>query len=310
MHKSSLYLFHICPMYVHVSKRPYRLHSALETSTSESLIDMSRAKVKELMSKGIQMRHLHLKFLWLTDSSCQRSCFKKAVSVSQYIRDFFIWIAYWHVKGKSEGAYDKRDSDATSASEVPVIDMQFRQSAGITEVCQNQVHAGATHIFRLTTTSFTCICPNIIGGRIGPKKLHEDMKCHLKTRNSMSAASCECVVVGNEPGTTWLISVDCNIIHNTTKNVEKWSSQGYLWAWCTKTSRKTTKSHQRGIVWIRGWRQWTRHDVIDSFDFKHHIPHCQEWRFMNFATHTWSLTSTLSDGDRGGARCHAVCADL
>jgi hypothetical protein len=39
--------------------------------------------------------------------------------------------------------------------------LNLRQSDVITEVCRNQVHTGATHIFCLTTTVIMCICEAI-----------------------------------------------------------------------------------------------------------------------------------------------------
>ena len=51
--------------------------------------------------------------------------------------------------------------------------LHLRQSAGITEVWRNQVHAGTPRIFCLTTPSLTCIYPYIIWVRIDPKKLHD-----------------------------------------------------------------------------------------------------------------------------------------
>ncbi len=69
-----------------------------------------------------------------------------------------------------------------------------------------------------------------------------------------------------------------NITYNTVKNVETWSSQGYLWARCLKKSRKSTKSHECGDVWIRGWRRWIRDDVFDWCGFKDDVQHSQECR--------------------------------
>ena len=59
---------------------------------------------------------------------------------------------------------------------------------------------------------------------------HGECKRHVKPRNLMSVVSCKYVVGGNEPGTTLLTSAASNIIHATATNVEKWSSQGYLWS--------------------------------------------------------------------------------
>ena len=65
-------------------------------------------------------------------------------------------------------------------------------------------------------------------GRINTQQLHKHMKCHLKQRNLMSAASPECVVGGNEPGTTYLTSVPSTTAYTVAKNVATWSSQSYL----------------------------------------------------------------------------------
>jgi hypothetical protein len=67
-----------------------------------------------------------------------------------------------------------------------------------------------------------------ICGRINTQKLHKHMKYHLKTPNLMRAASPECVVDGNAPGTTYLTSVSSNSAYTTTKNVATWSSKIYL----------------------------------------------------------------------------------
>jgi hypothetical protein len=64
-----------------------------------------------------------------------------------------------------------------------------------------------------------------ICGRMHTQKLHKHMKCHLKAPNLMSAASPECVVGGNAPGTTYLTSAPSNGAYTTTKNVATWSSQ-------------------------------------------------------------------------------------
>ena len=58
--------------------------------------------------------------------------------------------------------------------------LHLRQSAGITEVWRNQVHAGTPRIFCLTTPSLTCIYPYIIWVRIDPKKLHDTWNVTLK----------------------------------------------------------------------------------------------------------------------------------
>ena len=102
-----------------------------------------------------------------------------------------------------------------------------------------------------------------ICGRIKTQKLHKHMKCHLKAPNLMSVTSYEYVVDGNASGTTYLTSAPSNRVWNITMHVAMWSLKSYLWAPCWKTSRKSTKSHERGVVWMCGCRQFVRHDVLD-----------------------------------------------
>ena len=52
-----------------------------------------------------------------------------------------------------------------------------------------------------------------------------------------------------------------------------------------------------------------RRSLLDRLQTSHTPPpRMQSYDLRN--THTSSLTSRLSDGNRGGAPCHAVCADL
>ena len=66
--------------------------------------------------------------------------------------------------------------------------------------CRYPTHILSHNHFPHLYTSIYYLGPN------RPQKIARHMKCHVKARNLMSVASCECVVGGNTPGTTYLTS--------------------------------------------------------------------------------------------------------
>ena len=75
-------------------------------------------------------------------------------------------------------------------------------SGNYRDIPDSQVHTGIPHIFCLTTTCLTSAPVWDLWPSKHPKKLHEQMKCHVEARNLMSVVSCKYAVVGNESGTT------------------------------------------------------------------------------------------------------------
>ena len=161
------------------------------------------------------------------------------------------------------------------------------------QICRNQVHTGTPHILCLTTTVIICVFlkqqapehrsnwrlytrsrPPTWSSQRWQWVNHDvvERKRHVKARNLTRTASCEWVVGGNETGTTYLTSASSNSTYTTEKNVARWSSQSYLWARCTKTSRKSTKSHESGVVWMHGWWQWVKQSIFSQSFFQSCFP--------------------------------------